>query len=721
MIRNLSAIIKLSAQAIAYRLNIHAPTYMEKEEKLIRLLIVDEDFHKAEQITSSLRATGMQVRAEFAEDGEDMAELLEKKEFELVLFAMDLAEFQIAEAQQLIDKSGRHVGLIAISSQVDSASIVEAINHGARDAVQKGNIEHLIQVVNREARSVELWRRANRLKREFEESEKRCQTLLSGSKDAVAYLHQGMHIYANRAYMELLGNADFEELEGTSIIDMVETSQQTEMKTFLRDLTDHRQESSKLDLQLIRNKGKSISATVEFSPASYEGEPCTQILIRSSDETAELEEQIHYLHQHDLVSGLYNRQYFMDALKTATKRAIEAVQQYAITYISIDNFQSVRDTIGISGCDVLVSDVAKILTENVDSDHTVARFGANAYISLAELDDKQIIEDHANKILELVERHISDIGDQSITVTCSAVIVFIDEKSPNDPNLLISRAEKSCAEIQKQGGNKSTTFIPKAGDMTQNEEDGLTADLIKEALNQNRIAGLYQPIVGVKGQKGERYQSSISITTKEGKLLSEAEYRSAADRTGTSKMLDRWLVLHAIKKIAETSKAKRSVEFFIPLSSDSISDSGLALWISENIGKAKIDGKQLVFMVNEAQVLSQLKAAKNLSTALRQVNCQFAIDEFGTGRNPFQLVKHVDADYVRINQGYMDGLIQKNENQDNVRELTNRAREMELKTITPGVNDAALLSVLWTLNVDFIQGNFLQAPHQELDYDFSSV
>ena len=48
--------------------------FMENEEKLIRLLIVEEDFHKAEQITSSLRATGMQVRAEFAENSEDMDE-----------------------------------------------------------------------------------------------------------------------------------------------------------------------------------------------------------------------------------------------------------------------------------------------------------------------------------------------------------------------------------------------------------------------------------------------------------------------------------------------------------------------------------------------------------------------------------------------------------------------------------------------------------------------
>ena len=126
-------------------------------------------------------------------------------------------------------------------------------------------------------------------------------------------------------------------------------------------------------------------------------------------------------------------------------------------------------------------------------------------------------------------------------------------------------------------------------------------------------------------------------------------------------------------------------------------------------------------MVNEAQVLSQLKAAKNLTMALKQFNCQFAIDEFGTGQNPFQLVKHIGADYVRVNHSFMDGLSQNNENQDNIRELANRASDLELKTITPGVTDAAILSVLWTMNVDFIQGNFLQNPQQELNYDFSSV
>ena len=126
-------------------------------------------------------------------------------------------------------------------------------------------------------------------------------------------------------------------------------------------------------------------------------------------------------------------------------------------------------------------------------------------------------------------------------------------------------------------------------------------------------------------------------------------------------------------------------------------------------------------MLNEAQVLSQLKAAKNLTKALKQFHCQFAIDEFGTGLNPFQLVKHIAADYVRVNHIFMDGITKNHENQQSVRELTERASDLNLKTITPGVTDASVLSVLWTLNVDFIQGDFLQKPLSDLNYDFSSM
>ena len=694
---------------------------MEKVVKLIRLLIVDEGFHKAEHITSSLRATGMHVRAEFAEDSEDMGEILENKPIDLVLFSIDLPEFTLSQAQQLIHESGRHVALVAMAKKVDTKVIVAAIDAGAEDVVASDSLEHLLQVVRRESKNINIWRRAKQLVHQFQESEKRCQNLLSSSKDAVAYVHEGMHIFANEVYIELFGHADYDELEGTPIIDMVDSSQQAQLKNFLREFGKNSNEPNELDLKLLHSSGEKISAKLEFSRASYDGEPCTQILIRSNADTSRLQEQINYLHQHDLITGLYNRQFFMDELKTSITQAVKGIQPSALIYIAIDNFQSIRDLVGISGCDTLISDIAGILTENTAAEDTLARFGAHSYICLRKIGEKHQAEALAAKIPELVGNHISEIDNQSISATCSTVVVFIDENSPDNPNQIISRAENACADIQALGGNKSRIFIPEAGERTLQEEDGITADLIKDALNHNRIRGMYQPIIGVKAQGGERYESSLQIISETGQTLYPQDYRAAAERTGTAKMLDRWKILHTIKKISDTSRRGRDVKFFVPLSADSIQDPGLANWISKNLTKSGINGKQLVFMIDEAHAVNQLKSARALARALQQIHCQFAIDEFGTGLNPFQLVKHVNADYVRINHIYMDNLAQNSENQESISELAYQASDMKINTITPGVTDAAVLSVLWTLNVDFVQGEFLQTPQKDLNYDFSSM
>lgn len=690
-------------------------------EKLIRLLIVGEGLHEAEQITSSLRAAGIQVRAEFADDDETMGNLLANKSLDLVLFSNDLPDFTLKQAQHLIRECGRHVALISMAKNPTQELIVQSISEGAQDMVSSADLEHLILVIKREAYSLSLWRKAMRLELQIQESENRCQSLLANSRDAVAYVHEGMHIFANDAYMELFGFAEFEELEGTPIIDMVDPSQQSELKKSLRDLGQNESDHNELTLKLLNSSEETLTATLEFSKASYDGERCTQILIRSRADTSELEEQINYLHQHDVITGLLNRQHFMGKLKSSITLAMNGIHQSAIVYIAIDDFQSVRDKIGISGCDTLIGEIANILKDNATEQQIVARFGAYSYACLGIIKDKSLIEKFAEDIVTKVAAYVFEIGDQSISVTCSASVCFIDQNSPADANEIISRAEKTCDEIQKVGGGDSSTYIPKEGEMTQEEEDGFAVDVIKEALAKNRIKALYQPIVSIKAEGGERYISSLELTTKDGETLYRDDYQGAAERTGTAKALDRWMILHAIKKISETRKKSRKIEFFILLSGDSVIDTSLAQWITESLGKAKVSGEQLVFMINEAHAVSHLKAAKALSEGLKQIHCRFALDEFGTGLNPFQLAKHINPDYIRVNPAYMENLAQNEDNQQSIRELSHQAMSTEIRTITPGVEDADILSVLWTLGIDFVQGNFLQKPEKLLNYDFTSM
>ena len=126
-------------------------------------------------------------------------------------------------------------------------------------------------------------------------------------------------------------------------------------------------------------------------------------------------------------------------------------------------------------------------------------------------------------------------------------------------------------------------------------------------------------------------------------------------------------------------------------------------------------------MVSEDHAVNHFKATKALFEGLKKNKCQFALDHFGTGLNPFQLMKHIKADYIRVNIAYMEDLSQNTENQESIRELATQAASMKIHSITPAVEDAAILSVLWSLGVDFVQGSFLQEPNKLLNYDFSSM
>ena len=166
-----------------------------------------------------------------------------------------------------------------------------------------------------------------------------------------------------------------------------------------------------IELKLLQDDGEAIEATLEFSRASYDSEPCTQILIRATADTAELEEQITYLHQHDLVTGLFNRQNFMGKLKSSITLAMNGVHQSAVVYFAVDDFQSVRDKIGISGCDTLIGDIAKILKENASKEQIVSSFGAYSYACLGIIKEKPLIEKFAQDIVTKVEDHVFEIGD----------------------------------------------------------------------------------------------------------------------------------------------------------------------------------------------------------------------------------------------------------------------------------------------------------------------
>ena len=116
--------------------------------------------------------------------------------------------------------------------------VVGAYRDGARAVMLRNSHEHVQMVVRREFEALTMRRGVRRLEASLRESERRCEALLDSSRDPIAFVHEGMHVRANKAYLEMFGFEDFEDVEGMSILDMIAPDDADDFKALLKKLNE---------------------------------------------------------------------------------------------------------------------------------------------------------------------------------------------------------------------------------------------------------------------------------------------------------------------------------------------------------------------------------------------------------------------------------------------------------------------------------------------------
>lgn len=692
-------------------------------ENLLRLIIIEPDLNDAEMMISTIKSAGFAVRPERAEDEEDLLEKLQQHAPDLVLCTLTPESGLSLEAVTAgIHQVGRHVPVIAVTDGTGH-DVVDCLQTGAHDLVQKDRPDHLKLVVKRAAEAQRQWRQLKSAQSSLREAERRCKTLLDSSRDSIAYVHEGMHVYANQSYLDMFGYTDAEDLEGMPIMDMVDPRDQATLKDFLRNYEDGREAADpgrSVEIRLIGPGGEPFAAQMEFTPASIDGEPCTQILIRSQANTRELEKQLNYLAQRDLVTGLYNRQYFMERLGATIGQATQGKENASLVELRIDKFHEIRELVGVAGSDLVLGDVAKVLESRVSPDDVVARFDGETFAILTSRHAPEDAGNYIRDVLAAIAEHICEVDGRSVTCTASAGITRIDENAPG-PNELLSQAARACDEAARDEGNRVQVYRPRQGEMSQRQLDETWVSRLSEAVTAERLRLLYQPIVSLHGESGEHYEVLMRLLNEAGEEIPPGEFLPSAERTDMAKVLDRWVISHALTRLAEHRKDGHETTFFIKLTAGSLQEPGMLPWIVERLKEHRIPAQCVVFEMKETTVVNHLKQAKEFVKGLKNMHCRFALEEFGAGLNPFQLIQHVPADFLKVDRSFMDRLSNSEENQETIRTITDSAHGMNKLVIAPHVEDATGLSILWGIGVNYIQGNFLQAPSDRMDYDFSAM
>ena len=688
-------------------------------DKRLRLLIIEEVPNDYERLVSIARSAGYATRPERAEDEEDVTELLPKHHPDLILYTLGSPGISLDKLAELVQLQPRQVPIIALDGTGD-ADVAACMQQGAADVVAKDNEAHLALVLQRSARCQADHDRVRELEQALQEADRRCETLLNSSKDAIAYIADGMHVYANESYLELFGYHDWDDFEGMPILDLVAAQDQERFKEFLREYARGKEPHQTLELTLQPEEGEPFQAELEFSPASIEGEPCTQVVIRSSANDKELQQKIQELEQRDMLTGLYNRPYFMDRLRETISGAAEPEKRFSLLHLEIDGFDKLRQELGITAGDALLIEMGRLLMDFGGEDSFIARFEGDAFTCLVPIWKEDALQAYMDRLRETIAGHIFDIEGKSITTTASIGAAVIDDNEL-DANEILSRAGRAYAEAREKGGNSAVIYRPKEGEMTQRQLDEAWSQRIKDALAHNRLKLLFQPIVSLHGDPGERYEVLMRMVDEEGNEISPSEFLESAERSGIAMALDRWVILNGIRRLAELRKQGRQLIFFIKLTAGTLQDSKITGWIREQIEANGVPPECFVFEIKEKTAVSYLKQCKAFIKALHDMESEFTLDDFGTGSNPFQILAHLPADYLKIHPQFMDNLPGSPENQETIKALTDQAHAQNKLVIAQHVDDAQILSILWGIGVNYIEGNFLSPPSETLDYDFSSM
>jgi diguanylate cyclase (GGDEF)-like protein/PAS domain S-box-containing protein len=684
---------------------------------VLRLLVVDDSVEAAEAIVSGLRNSGIAVRPSRPENPGVLDGLLDGQPLDIVLVAHDARSVGLAQVMQMVDASGKDLPVLVLHDEIDAARLLEVTSLGARGIVLRSHLEHVRDTIVSEWTDLQARRALRKLESHVRETERRCDALIESSRDPIAYIHEGMHIRANAAYLEMFGFDSFEDIEGMSLLDMVAPQYVDSFKTLLKKLSKGEPPPPRHEVEARDMNGHVFPAVMEFTAASYEGEACQQVVLRRQEFDPELAREVEALRQRDQATGLLNRATFLRALEDSVADAAEKGSQHALLLIEPDHYARLLQEIGLDAADELIAACARRLGDVLGPDDVAARFGEHQLAVLRGNSDHRASTELGESIRSAFADAVLEAGDRSLNATVSIGGVQIGQKIAS-VSAVLGKASQGVQSAIGVGGNRVEMFDPGAADRAEEERVEAWVARIRDALDNDRFIMHYQPLVGLHGAPDEMYEAYLRLQNEHGELVQPLSFLQIAEEHGLLWEIDRWVVGRAIAVLGERLKAGHRTNLLVKITEVSLQDDSLLKHIGEQLSQHGVDGKQLVLQLPEAKVFTHLRAAQAFQAAVNKFGVRVGLEQFGSGLNSFQLLNHFDAAIIKLDRAFMEDLANNTEHQDRIREIATRAREAGRQTIAEFVQDAASMSILFGAGIDYAQGHFLAAAGPDMDYEF---
>lgn len=695
-----------------------------RTQSVLNLLVIDDDQLYAERLVALLGSYYDNVNLGLLDDKEELLKSL-RQSWDVLVFGQAY-DMSFTDVVGVVQEQSIDLPTICLMNKEAAAS---AQNEDGLPAVMNSTMVKALCVEQEMAvvmaiclqhESLRCRQQLKTLRHVLSEAEQRANVLIKNSKSAVAYIDQGIHIFANDPYLQLFGFEAMNDIIGIPVIDLIAGGDNVKaFKQFLRQFDKGSRKDVEFNFESKRKDGSTFEAKLQLASATLDGEPVTQIIIQQNNSnSAEVAKRLAEAERKDSLTGVHNRRSFEEQLAALYQQAKQGASTAGLFYIQLDNVGKIRSSLGLQGIDATVKQVAyaldKLVTDELLEESHVSRFSDTVFTILVENKSTADLEKLAGKIGSTISELFIEVDKRTTNTTASIAIVKIERNTP-EPRVLLERAMDAINQILIETSNHGGRYHLYDASEHANSDDHALAESLVDAIANNRFELLFQPIYDINHDRSDFFEVylRLPLADADNTILTPDQFMAVAKAHNLLEKIDRWILINACKKINDVRKSHPEARLLVQLTNASLIDKKLPSVASQLINAVGGKAGALTLQFNENDIADHLTVSKSQFTALNQVNCQLCINNFGSSAKAVEVANFVQPDMVRLAHSYVEG-IDTPENLETVKSLIVRTNEIGVDVLMPYIEDAATMSVAWSVGARYLQGFYLEAPSNSI-------
>lgn len=420
----------------------------------------------------------------------------------------------------------------------------------------------------------------------------------------------------------------------------------------------------------------------------------------------------------DSVTGLPNRNYFLERLHWESERSCHGGKPLALLFINIDKFKQINETYGHSTGDGTLRYVAEELQRLVRGDDFLARFGGDEFSLILDTEsltqkDGAAIRSHAHgRALELLEGFRKQASSQPERIKLSLSIgIAISDPSGTTAEELIRRSDMAMV-MAKSARQQSISVFD-----IETDWDALNNYRLFNALQSDishapeRFHILFQPIVDAAGRL-LKVEALARWSNTEFPGVPPDVFFALAERYRLMPELGRLLLvitLRELKLLRENLQQSR-LPLALNISASQLAQGGFGPQLLADLSEQRIAAEEVTLEITESAVVeASLELSENLQS-LRRAGVKLALDDFGTGFSSLRLLMWLKPDELKIDKSFVLAAAEDPIARQIVRLLHTLSQDMNLTLVAEGVEAEAMFQLLCEAGVEHFQGHLFSRP-----------